>query len=88
MNKVNDTWYRGKILQRTSKGKDSKNAHYNIDKEYGGKAGLLINDFDWEIVSDPGKADLKAYNPGPSVHSKIDYDGKQTEKAQAIEQEI
>ena len=83
-NKDEEVWYKAKILERTSKGNVSKNVHFNIDREEGGKAGIILENFDWRILINTAS---RQYSPGPSVHTEILYDGEQINKAQLHEQE-
>ena len=54
-----------------------------IEKK-GGKGGIILENFDWRILINTAS---RQYSPGPSVHTEIQYDGEQIDKAQLNEQE-
>ena len=85
--KDGNTWYRAVITRRTSKKSINKNVHFNIHREQGGAAGLILDNYDWKIISGPNTTDSTRYQPGPSVHAQIEYDDGQIEMAEVTERE-
>ena len=83
-NKDEEIWHKAKIIEKTSKSSVTKNIHYNIDREHGGKAGIVLDHFDYKIISDPVS---KTFNPSPSIHNEIEYDGDSIDKAEILESE-
>ena len=85
--KQGDTWFRATILKRTSKSTKNKRVHYNIDREYGGPAGIVLDEYDWRIIPNPNLKTTKKFQPGPSIHSQIEYSEKQIDNAECAELE-
>ena len=85
--KEGDIWFRAVIIKRTSKSNVNRRVHYNIDREYGGPAGIVLEDYDWKIISKSDSLAKNKFRPGQSVHSKIDYNDEQIKKAESVELE-
>ena len=83
--KNGNIWYKAVVLGRTSKRNVKKNVHFNIDREQGGAAGIVLENYDWRIEHSPGNS--FRYQPSPSVHSQIEYDDSQIENAEVTERE-